>query len=94
MALILWPDLFILFRNCKEKCGSKQMLGRRLPKSRRFSYTPYYYDPEKEEKEKRQIKFKRRSSRASIRARSIFWLLFLLVLVIYLIISFVRMSNQ
>ncbi len=69
------------------------MLGSRLPKARHFSYTPHYYDPEKEKK-KHRIKFRRNPSKASVRARSIFWLLFLLALVVYLVLFFIRLSQS
>jgi len=72
------------------------MLGRRLPKARRFSYTPLYYDPEKEKKERqgvRRIKFQRRLTRKTARARSLVWLLILLFLVVYLIVVFSRLGT-
>lgn len=47
------------------------MLGRRLPKNRKFSYEPRYWDPEKEEKEGRRIKFKRKLSKAAAKKRSL-----------------------
>ena len=70
------------------------MLGSRLPKARQFTYTPHYYDPDKEKKNKHRIKFRRHTSKASIRARSVVWLLFLLALVIYLILFFIRLSHS
>ena len=70
------------------------MLGRQLPKPRKFSYEPRYYDPKKEKREGRRIKFQRKTSRAAAKTRSIFWLLILLALVIYLIIFFSRLGRS
>ena len=72
------------------------MLGRRLPKARRFSYEPYYYDPEKEKREKKgsKIKFERKLSRRSAKARSLVWLIMLLFIVTYLIVTFYRLGKQ
>ena len=61
------------------------MLGRRLPKNRKFDYTPLYYDPKKEEREGKRIKFKRSYNLAKARAkqRSIIWLIVLVGFVLY-----------
>jgi hypothetical protein len=71
------------------------MLGRRLPKNRRFDYTPLYYDPEKETQEKRGIKFKRsyNTARARAKQRSLVWLLVLAGVVYYLIHLFSGMAK-
>lgn len=71
------------------------MLGRRLPKHRPFSYEPYYYDPDKERREKKgaRIKFERKHSRRAAKARSVVWLLFLFVFVLYLIIHLSRIGK-
>lgn len=61
------------------------MLGRRLPKNRRFNYDPLYYDPKKEEREGRHIKFQRKTRRSTAKMRSLVWLFILLGLVIYVI---------
>jgi len=61
------------------------MIGRRQPKSRRFSYEPLYYDPKKEEREGRRIKFKRKTSKSDARTRSLIWLFFLVLVVLYVI---------
>jgi cell wall assembly regulator SMI1 len=94
MILILKADLFILFANNQDLQQVEKMLGSRLPKAKQFSYTPHYYDPEKEKKTGHQIKFRRHFSKASIRARSLVWLLFLLALVIYLVLFFIRLSHS
>jgi len=70
------------------------MLGRRLPKPRRFSYEPRYYDPKKEEREGRKIKFKRQRSKSTAKARSLFWLIFLLAGVIYLLIFLSQLGRR
>lgn len=70
------------------------MLGRRLSKPRRFSYEPRYYDPKKEEREGRRIKFKRQGSRRNAKTQSLFWLLFLLVLVLYFIVYLGRLGRH
>ena len=61
------------------------MLGRRQPRARQFTYEPRYYDPAKEKKEGRQIKFKRQQSRKALKNRSLIWLIILLGAVIYVI---------
>ncbi|MBN2030952.1 hypothetical protein JW824_12000 [bacterium] len=68
------------------------MLGRRLPKNRRFSYEPHYYDPKKEEKEGRRIKFQRKTRKSTAKMRSLVWLFILLALVVYAIYFFGRMA--
>ncbi len=68
------------------------MLGRRLPKVRRFSYQPYYYDPEKEEREGRKIKFRRMRSSKSVKRRSLIWLFIILAFIIYFIIMLRRIG--
>jgi len=71
------------------------MLGRRLPKPRRYSYEPYYYDPDKEKREKTgaRIKFERKHNKRSAKARSVVWLLFLFGFVFYLIIHLSRLGK-
>ncbi|MBN2104710.1 hypothetical protein JW835_11780 [bacterium] len=68
------------------------MLGRRLPKNRKFDYTPLYYDPKKEAREGHHIKFKRsyHVARANAKKRSLIWLLILAGLVYYAITIFSR----
>lgn len=68
------------------------MLGRRLPKNRKFDYTPLYYNPDKEKKEHQTIRFKRNYHTAKMRAkqRSLIWLLVLAGFIFYLIILFSR----
>lgn len=61
------------------------MIGSRLPKNRKFSYESYYYDPKKEEKEGRRLKFKRKTTKSSAKVSSLIWLITLLALVIYMI---------
>ncbi len=70
------------------------MLGRRLPKNRRFSYETHYYDPKKEEKEGRRIKFQRKTRRSTAKMRSLVWLFILLGLVVYVIYLLGRMTVQ
>lgn len=69
------------------------MLGRRLPKNRRFSYEPYYYRPDKEEREGRRIKFKRKITKTAAKRRSLLWLIMLLALVIYMIYFLNRLGK-
>lgn len=71
------------------------MLGRRLPKNRKFDYTPLYYHPEKEERERRSIKFKRnyQTAKAKAKQRSLIWLLILAGLIFYLITLFSRLGK-
>ena len=69
------------------------MLGRRLPKNRKFSYEPRYWDPEKEEKEGRRIKFKRKLSKAAAKKRSSINLIILIAIVIYIIYFLSRLDR-
>ena len=48
----------------------------------------------KEEKEGRQIKFKRKYHRSAAKQRSLFWLLFLLAFVIYLVYFFSQLGKD
>ena len=70
------------------------MLGRRLPKNRKFSYEPRYYDPKKEEREGRRIKFVRKTTKSAAKTRSLVWLVVLVGLVIYLIYFLSRLGHQ
>ncbi len=69
------------------------MIGRRLPKNRRFFYEPHYYDPKKDEISGKKIKFKRSLSRRSSKTRSIVWLFMLLALIIYIIYFLSKLGN-
>lgn len=69
------------------------MLGRRLPKNRKFSYEPRYWDSEKEEKEGRRIKFKRKLSKAAAKKRSSINLIILVAIVIYIIYFLSRLGR-
>ncbi len=70
------------------------MFGRNLPKNRKFSIEYRNYDPKKEEKEGRRIKFKRTLSRKSARNQSIIWLVILLALVVYFIYFLSGIQSQ
>ena len=70
------------------------MFGRNLPKNRRFSIEYRYYDPKKEEKEGRRIKFKRTLSSKSARNQSIVWLVILLALVVYFVYFLSGIQSQ
>ncbi len=61
------------------------MFGR-LAKHRRFEYTPVYYDPEKEEKERGRPRIHFRRMHRKARAKPFIWLLAMLIFVVYLII--------
>lgn len=69
------------------------MLGRRLPKNRKFSYEPRLYDPKKEEREGRRIKFQRKTTRAVAKQRSLIWLLLMLALVVYFVVFLSRLGK-
>jgi len=69
------------------------MLGRQLPKNRKFSYEPRYWDPEKEEKEGRRIKFKRKLSKAAAKKRSSANLIILIAIVIYIVYFLSRLGR-
>ena len=70
------------------------MLGSRMPKARRFSYEPHYYDPKKDEKKGKRIKFQRQVMRRSAKSRSVVWLLILIILVVYLVVYFSRLMPK
>ena len=69
------------------------MLGSRLPKNRKFSYETYYYNPKKEEREGRRIKFKRQRSKSAAKTRSLIYLVVLLAMVVYLIYFLSRLGR-
>lgn len=71
----------------------ESMLGRRLPKNRKFSYEPRIYDPKKEEREGRHIKFQRKTTRSVAKQRSILWLILMLFLVVYFILFLGRLGK-
>jgi len=70
------------------------MIGRRMPKARRFSYEPHYYDPKKDDKTRKKIKFQRQVTRRSAKSRSIVWLVILIALVVYLVVYFSRLVSN
>ena len=61
------------------------MFGRGLRKNRKFSFIPYYYDPEKDKTNQRQIEFKRKIRLRAAKQKSLVSLILLLSIVIYLI---------
>lgn len=61
------------------------MIGSRLPRNRKFSYEPKYYDPKKEAREGRQIKFQRNASKKTAKNRSLVNLFVLLGIIMYFI---------
>ena len=62
------------------------MIGVNLPKNRKFNIEFQYYDPKKDEREGRRIKFQRgRASKHAAKQRNIIWLVVLLVMVIFFI---------
>jgi hypothetical protein len=69
------------------------MLGRRLPKNRKFTYEPRFYDPQKEEREGRRIHFKRKTTRSAAKTQSLIWLITLLALVVYFIYFFGKLGR-
>ncbi len=70
------------------------MIGGRVPKPRRFTYEPRYYDPKKEEREGRRIKFKRVRTKTQAKTRSLIWLFTLVFLIVYLILFFNQMKRR
>lgn len=69
------------------------MFGSRLPKSRRFNYEPRFYNPDKDEREKRRIDFKRKYRKQQARQRSLIWLIALLILLLYVIFILSRIGR-
>ena len=69
------------------------MLGSRLPKNRKFSYEPLYYDPEKDEQAKRRIHFKSNARKKAAKQRSLIWLITLFALALYFVIYFARIGQ-
>ena len=69
------------------------MFGSKIPKNRKFSIDFHYYDPDKERREKKGIRFERTYGRKqALKTRSLLWLLMLAALVGYLIYYFSRMA--
>ncbi|MFO7891239.1 MAG: hypothetical protein R6V04_12985 [bacterium] len=61
------------------------MFGKSLRKNRKFSFKPYYYDPEKDETNKRRIEFKSKVRRKAAKQKSLLSLFILLGIIFYLI---------
>ncbi|MFH1943592.1 MAG: hypothetical protein ABIL68_15945 [bacterium] len=70
------------------------MLGRNLPKNRKFSYEPFIYNPKKEEREGRRIQFKRKTTKSAARTRSLIWLFILLGFILYMIYFLSRLGRS
>ena len=68
------------------------MFGK-LPKLRKFDYTPLYYDPDKEESDPDRPHIHFRKFRRRPRTRPFIWLLALLFIVVYLIIALSKLAN-
>ena len=68
------------------------MLGRRLPKNRSFSYEPFHYNPEKEEREGHKITFKRQT-RSTAKRKSLINLFVLLGVIAYFLYFLSRLSR-
>jgi hypothetical protein len=68
------------------------MIGRNLPKNRKFNIEFRYYDPQKEEREHRQMKFKRNRSLKQAKQRSVIWLFVLLIGVLYALYTLGRVG--
>ncbi|HFE64667.1 hypothetical protein B1H10_04895 [candidate division KSB1 bacterium 4484_188] len=65
----------------------------KLPKHRKFDYTPLFYDPEKEEREGHpRIQF--RHLRHKRKTRPYIWLIALLAFVIYLLIMLSKIASN
>lgn len=69
------------------------MIGNRQLKNRKFTYEPQYYDPEKEAREGRGIKFKRLHARKTAKQRSLIWLFTLLGIIVYFIYFFSKLGK-
>jgi len=69
------------------------MLGTRLPKNRKFNIEYQFYDPEKEDRKHRQIKFTRIRSKKSAQKKSVIWLFILVAFILYLINSLSRLGK-
>ncbi|RKY81954.1 hypothetical protein DRQ07_02670 [candidate division KSB1 bacterium] len=61
------------------------MLGTRLPRNRKFQIEYQYYDPEKEDRKHRSIKFTRIRSKKAAQKKSLIWLFALLAFIVYLL---------
>ncbi|NQT24487.1 hypothetical protein HQ585_03965 [candidate division KSB1 bacterium] len=59
------------------------MLGSRLPKNQRFTYEPRFYDPKKDEREKRRVDFRKSYRKKQAKQKSLIWLGALVILVLY-----------
>ncbi len=69
------------------------MIGRNLPKNRKFTFEPQYYDPEKEKREGHAIKFKRPHARKAAKQKSLIWLFTLLGIIGYFIYFFSKLGK-
>lgn len=61
------------------------MFGKSLRKNRKFSFKPYYYDPEKDKSNKRRIEFQSKVRKKAAKQKSLVSLFILLAIIIYLI---------
>lgn len=64
----------------------------KLAKHRKFEYTPRIYNPKKDDQNRPKIDFQSLKHRR--RNKSFIWLLALLFLVVYLIITLSKISNN
>ena len=69
------------------------MFGKGLKKNRKFSFIPYYYDPDKDKTNKRRVEFQRKIRRRAAKQKSLISLIILLSIVIYLIYLFSNMGK-
>lgn len=65
--------------------GNGCMFGKSLRKNRKFSFKPYYYNPEKDKTNKRRIEFKRKVRRKAAKQKSLISLFILLAILLYLV---------
>lgn len=61
------------------------MLGRKLARNRKFNYEPEYYDPDKDEHNKRKINFKGKLRKRAAKQKSLLSFFILLFILLYLI---------
>ncbi|OGB66922.1 MAG: hypothetical protein A2Y94_02460 [Caldithrix sp. RBG_13_44_9] len=65
----------------------------RLAKHKTFEYTPRFYDPIKDEREKTRIHFSR-MRQTKRRSRSFIWMLALFIFAVYLLFLLTKMANN
>ena len=65
----------------------------KLVKNKSFEYTPRFYDPKKDAREKRRIHFSRMRD-TNRRSRSFIWMMALFIFGVYLLYLLTKLANN